>query len=1050
MLSPLVRQLCTLIEERPETRLVVFVPRPQLGFALRDAVVLERGETAGVVPTTPITYAKDLAELSLRAKGKTELTTGTRFFLTSSAVQQLSARTRRVLSGDQPLSGMVGPLARTFHVLRMHHIDADTYRTRAAETDRQRARGDAFAAYEALVEQNNYYDGAILLSTAARMVDNGVVDLSATRWAILNTVSITPLARSFIETLQREAAIQPGLSLLGPALASYSEHRERAQAPPTVAGTHFPDAPTPSPSEPSDVGRVALVPGTSMRPETANRLRFWTATGIRREVQSVFEDIVDQDHSLDTVEIAYTSPTPYLPLIDTLAERYELPVSLSSGRAIAATRPGQTLKGFLDWIASGCTIPDLIELFRSGRLHLPSGRTADETGDGRLNFRDAATLLAETRYPDDPAEYEKTFAAWMDRITKEIETLVEDGGDESWVEERIEGLRKKRAAVGQLAEVVEDLLRLACSKRPASVRPKELATGAETLLKKYGPTEKPTREKDQRTPDEVARNRLLERLARLSEQNGRSSHPPRQLAGLLKTWMGLSPFVRAQRPQPGRAHVVPLESAGYADRDHLYVVGLDAASTGSSVPTDPLLSDNERESLSDEKRSLPLHADQADAESWRIRQAIARHAGTITFLASTYDVTEDEDLFQAPLYLRLKDTAQTVRDVPGDEADSHVTHHPLSSDWDTVLSDLDRWTSRHQPDRANVRSTINAQFPWLRHGLDAREARASEAYTSYDGLLARGTYENLDPIRQARPVTAGRLEAYAKGPFAYFLRYVLDISPLDEPALDDVAWLDAMDRGAVLHKTFQRFMSDLVRQPTPNDEDRLRKHFDDTIDEFRSLLPPPSEVVFATTRRRLWNDALLFLREESTRAESFTPVAFERGFGYPPHRRSDDDFDDAPTLTLGPCSFSLRGRIDRIDRRPDGSLSIWDYKTGSSRTYDETDLLDEARHLQWALYAYALEALERTSVASSGYFFTSTDEMGKRISAVPSAHRRDVTRLVQQISEGISAGAFPVTDADDLKYSFGALFHNFSNRRKELTSKDWPNGRPAPPSMRDE
>jgi ATP-dependent helicase/nuclease subunit B len=297
-------------------------------------------------------------------------------------------------------------------------------------------------------------------------------------------------------------------------------------------------------------------------------------------------------------------------------------------------------------------------------------------------------------------------------------------------------------------------------------------------------------------------------------------------------------------------------------------------------------------------------------------------------------------------------------------------------------------------------------------------------------------------------VSAGQLETYAQAPFAYFLRHVLDVEPLDEPALDDVAWLDARGRGAVLHDTFKEFIGQLDRQPTLDDEPLLERVFNETLDEKRDELPPPSEVVFAATRRQLWNDARLFLRAEAARTDEHTPHAVEQGFGYPPHRRSNGDYPHAAELQFGPHSFSLRGRIDRIDRLGDGSFGVWDYKTGSSRSYDETDLLADF-HLQWALYAYAVEELEDTTVSTAGYFFTSTDEMGKRVSAKPEAHRDAVARILEQVSDGVSGGAFPITDADALRYSYAALFHDYGERRKQLNAKSWPDDRAAPPCLRD-
>ena len=44
----------------------------------------------------------------------------------------------------------------------------------------------------------------------------------------------------------------------------------------------------------------------------------------------------------------------------------------------------------------------------------------------------------------------------------------------------------------------------------------------------------------------------------------------------------------------------------------------------------------------------------------------------------------------------------------------------------------------------------------------------------------------------------------------------------------------------------------------------------------------------------------------------------------------------------------MAGRIDRIDRRPDGSVAIVDYKTGKARDQEDAD-----ESLQLSLYAIA-------------------------------------------------------------------------------------------------
>ena len=137
--SVLVRQVGALLDRHPGARLVVFVPRPQLGTALQQAVVRERGSTAGLRATTLERYAHDLAALSLRADGRSELDVGPQFFLTATAVERLTDEQQATLTGDQPLSGMIAPLARTFATLREHRVTPEAHRRRVATSPRQQA-----------------------------------------------------------------------------------------------------------------------------------------------------------------------------------------------------------------------------------------------------------------------------------------------------------------------------------------------------------------------------------------------------------------------------------------------------------------------------------------------------------------------------------------------------------------------------------------------------------------------------------------------------------------------------------------------------------------------------------------------------------------------------------------------------------------------------------------------------------------------------------------------------------------------------------------------
>ena len=87
-------------------------------------------------------------------------------------------------------------------------------------------------------------------------------------------------------------------------------------------------------------------------------------------------------------------------------------------------------------------------------------------------------------------------------------------------------------------------------------------------------------------------------------------------------------------------------------------------------------------------------------------------------------------------------------------------------------------------------------------------------------------------------------------------------------------------------------------------------------------------------------------------------------------------------------------------------FEIWDYKTGSTFGFDDGDLLGGGAHLQWALYAYAVEQMGAgRPVRSSGYFFAGDRGIGRRFESIPPAPA-ELGALLEPLLEMVSAGAF--------------------------------------------
>ncbi|HKF79558.1 MAG TPA: PD-(D/E)XK nuclease family protein, partial [Thermoleophilaceae bacterium] len=123
---------------------------------------------------------------------------------------------------------------------------------------------------------------------------------------------------------------------------------------------------------------------------------------------------------------------------------------------------------------------------------------------------------------------------------------------------------------------------------------------------------------------------------------------------------------------------------------------------------------------------------------------------------------------------------------------------------------------------------------------------------------------------------------------------------------------------------------------------------------------------------RYWNE---------DRASEAEPVWFERSFAF----------------RLG--DHLLRGRVDRVDRRPDGSYELIDYKTGKAKSADEL-----REDVQLSLYQMGARESWRLETSAQSYLFVLTGEK------VPVEHSPEelerVKATVTEIADGIMKQEF--------------------------------------------
>lgn len=197
---------------------------------------------------------------------------------------------------------------------------------------------------------------------------------------------------------------------------------------------------------------------------------------------------------------------------------------------------------------------------------------------------------------------------------------------------------------------------------------------------------------------------------------------------------------------------------------------------------------------------------------------------------------------------------------------------------------------------------IEPDEPWLGWVL-ARDAPLS---------LERCAPPEPRPPVAARPRTLSvtQIERYLRDPYAIYACHILRLKPL-EP-ID--AQPDALVRGDIVHTVFQRLSEQAFDVNAPNALERLLAVGRDVFAE--SAVPP---AVAAVWWPRFVAAAERFVDDERRWTQSGARLIAAECTG-----RMTIDAPAAP--------FTLTARADRIDRMPDGTLAIFDYKTGQAPT----------------------------------------------------------------------------------------------------------------------
>ena len=460
-----------------------------------------------------------------------------------------------------------------------------------------------------------------------------------------------------------------------------------------------------------------------------------------------------------------------------------------------------------------------------------------------------------------------------------------------------------------------------------------------------------------------ARGAVLGALAALRDAHARHDDRPvplPELAATLRRWIEGHTF----SPRAGREGVLLADApaAAFASVDSVRILGLvetdwpERTTPGIFYPATLL-------------RGLGWPADTERLAAARARfQDLLLLAGDEVSLSS-FTLEEDALVAASPFLEDVASAGLAVRRVEPDATRIFV-HEALMGD----------------PPPAGALPQVAARW------LDLRQARTPQADPRFHGTIG---------ARDGTTYAVSRVERYLECPFKYFAGHILQV----EEERDDESGLTPRERGQLLHGVFEAFFAAW--------QDRGRVAIDSgNIGEAVALFEEVAEAHLA-----LLPEADRGLERTYLLGSAVAPGLAERAFavdieGEVPavERLLEYEFDGPFRFegAEGSRTVHVRGKADRIDLLPDGSLRVVDYKLGRAPK--------PARALQLPIYgicaAQQLEAARGRPfpVGRAGYVaFREKNtfvDLGGRSGNLEGALREGQLRFLTAI-DGIESGVFP-------------------------------------------
>ncbi len=494
---------------------------------------------------------------------------------------------------------------------------------------------------------------------------------------------------------------------------------------------------------------------------------------------------------------------------------------------------------------------------------------------------------------------------------------------------------------------------------------------------------------------------------------------------------------RSRGSRYGQVWVGPIEAVRGLDFEIVAAPGLSERAFPRPIREDPMLPDRQRRLLSPE---LPLREDFVERERLRLRLVAGAATRRLFLSYSSLDLVEGRQ--QVPSYhlaeafragLGRIPTLGAIRKAAGESSgvlrglrapkDSSLAIDRREFDLSCVAKALGTPETPGRPGAA----AFLVSNPALGRALRQEYLRQSRKWQSTDGFLFpnQPALAALAAHRPAnRAYSATGLESFAACPYQFFLKNLIRLRPTERP--DAVVQLDPLSRGSLLHEVFFHLGQQFRAQGlAPLTEARLDEAYSVLDDVFRQVeaeqkdrLAPAVERIWRDQMDGLLGDLRGFL--ERLAGTGVEIVANEFTFGMPARQPADPRSTSEPVLLPG--GLRLHGSIDAVERLPDGTTRITDYKTGraSTETWRNRNerILFGGKSMQPLLYALAQEALSGEPVASGRLYYSTVRGayLQTEVDTGSPESRQVFEKFLAALDRAVAHGRLPAHPDPGLRY----------------------------------